>query len=144
MQYNKVAVFFQESKRKNFNFFSGGETGYIYLLSIVDNSPEDSKLVQEEPFGPIVPLLKWKDEADLIKRINDSQWRLGATVWGSDHAAVERIARQIDRGTVWTNRLVCHHPAVPFGGMSSSGIGTEHGKAGLSAYCQVQALWLPK
>ncbi|SAM83221.1 probable Indole-3-acetaldehyde dehydrogenase [Ustilago bromivora] len=144
MQYNKVAEFFQESKRKNFNFVSGGETGYFYPFSIVDNSPEDSKLVQEEPFDPIVPLLKWKDEADLIKRVNDSQWGLAATVWGSDHAAVERIARQIESGTVWTNRLVCHHPAVPFGGMKSSGIGAEHGKAGLSAYCQAQALWLSK
>lgn len=148
MQYNKVAEFFEESKSKNFNFVSGGEVekkeGYFYPLSIVDNPPEDSRLVQEEPFGPIVPLLKWKDEADLIKRVNDSQWGLGATVWGSDNAAVERIARQIESGTVWCSCLVKHHPAVPFGGMKSSGIGAEHGKAGLSAYCQVQALWLPK
>ncbi len=148
MQYNKVAEFFEESKNKKFNFISGGEVekkdGYFYPLSIVDNPPEDSKLVQEEPFGPIVPLLKWKDEADLLKRVNDSQWGLGATVWGSDNAAAERIARQVESGTVWINRMVSHHPAVPFGGMKSSGIGAEHGSSGLAAYCQVQAIWLPK
>lgn len=148
MQYNKVAEFFEESNSKKFDFVTGGKvekkTGYFYPLSLVDNPPEDSKVVREEPFGPIVPLLKWKDEADLIKRVNNSEWGLGASVWGSDHEAVERIARQIESGTVWTNRMICHHPAVPFGGMKSSGIGAEHGKAGLGAYCQVQALWLPK
>lgn len=148
MQYDKVAEFFEESKQKKFNFISGGKVekkeGYFYPLSIVDNPPEDSRLVREEPFGPIVPLLKWKDEDDLIKRVNDSQWGLGATVWGSDNAAVERIARQIESGTVWCGSLVAHHPAVPFGGMKCSGIGVEHGTAGLSAYCQIQSLWFAK
>ncbi len=148
MQFDKVAEFFAESKDKKFDFVTGGDvekkTGFFYPLTIVDNPPEDSKLVQEEPFGPIVPLLKWKNENDLIERVNDSQWGLGASVWGSDHAAAERIARQIESGTVWINQLINHHPLVPFGGAKSSGIGAEHGKQGLSAYCQVQSIWIPK
>ncbi|EST09452.1 Aldehyde dehydrogenase [Kalmanozyma brasiliensis GHG001] len=148
MQYEKVGEFFDEAKKGNFNFVTGGETekklGYFYPLSIVDNPPEDSRLVQEEPFGPIVPLLKWKDEADLLKRVNDSEWGLGSTIWGDDLEQAERIARQIETGTVWVGCMVHHHPAVPFGGMKSSGIGAEHGRAGLTAYTQLQAIWLPK
>ena len=149
MQYGKVGEFFDEARKNNFNFVAGGDKaeqkqGYFHPLTIVDNPPEDSRLVTEEPFGPIVPLLKWKDEANLVKRINDTQYGLGSTVFGSDIEAAERIGRQIESGTVWINCLVQHHPTVPFGGFKSSGIGAEHGKNGLSAYCQVQALWIPK
>lgn len=148
MQYNKVGEFFEEAKKNKYNIIAGGEVekkdGYFYPLTIVDNPPEDSRLVQEEPFGPIVPLLKWRDEADLIKRINESQWGLGSTIFGQDLEAAQRIGRQIESGSVWINSLMQHHPSVPFGGFKSSGIGAEHGSAGLSAYCQVQAIWISK
>ncbi|PWY97390.1 aldehyde dehydrogenase [Testicularia cyperi] len=148
MQYNKVGEFFKDSQDKGHKFLTGGAptdgAGYFYPLSVVDNPPEDSKIVQEEPFGPIVPLLKWKDEDDLIRRVNDSEWGLGAIVWGSNLERVERIARQIESGTVWTNSQVELVPEVPFGGMKSSGIGAESGKQGLASYCALQVLYLPK
>lgn len=148
MQYNKVGEFFKDSQDNGHKFLTGGAAdagdGYFYPLTLVDNPPESSKLVQEEPFGPIVPLLKWSDEEDLIKRVNDTQWGLGSTIFGSDLKRVERIARRIESGTVWTNSLQEMHPNVPFGGMKCSGVGSEGGKPGLSSYCAIQVLWLKK
>lgn len=68
-----------------------------------------------------MPLLKWKDDDDVLKRVNDSPWGLGATVWGADLDRVERIARGIEAGVVWTNQDMVQNPEVAFGGFKSSG-----------------------
>jgi acyl-CoA reductase-like NAD-dependent aldehyde dehydrogenase len=74
MQYKKVLTFFDDAKSNGYKFITGGDVnpnptdGLFIPVSFVDNPPEDSKIVREEPFGPIVPLLKWSDEADVIKR----------------------------------------------------------------------------
>lgn len=79
---------------------SAGESrnGYFITPAIIDNPPEDSRIVVEEPFGPIVPLLKWSDEADVIKRANALRTGLGASVWGKDLQRAERMARQLEAG----------------------------------------------
>jgi acyl-CoA reductase-like NAD-dependent aldehyde dehydrogenase len=103
--YEKVSEFFADSQKNNHDFLTGGKIpegkGFFAPLTIVNNPPEDSRLVQEEPFGPIVPLLKWKDDADVIKRVNASSWGLGATIFGKDLARVETLARQVESGVVW-------------------------------------------
>jgi acyl-CoA reductase-like NAD-dependent aldehyde dehydrogenase len=75
------------------------EKGYFITPSIIDNPPEDSRIVVEEPFGPIVPLLKWTDEDDVIDRANASRMGLGASVWSKDLTRAERMARQLEAGT---------------------------------------------
>jgi len=126
MQFEKVAEFFQDSKKQGHKFLTGGEIdeksiGYFVPLTLVDQPDEKSKLVQEEPFGPIVPLLKWKTDEEVLKRVNDSEWGLGATIFGKDLKRVERLARNVEAGIVWTNVPIQQHPSVPFGGFKSSG-----------------------
>lgn len=112
--YEKVSEFFADSQKNGHNFLTGGDIpqgkGFFAPLTIVDNPPESSRLVQEEPFGPIVPMLKWSDDQDVIKRVNDSSWGLGATIYGKDLARVEKMARQVEAGIVWTNTMMVQHP----------------------------------
>lgn len=112
--YEKVSGFFAESQREGHDFLTGGTIpegpGFFAPLTLVNNPPETSRLVQEEPFGPIVPLLKWTDDADVIKRANDCSWGLGATIYGKDLARVEKLARQLESGVVWTNTMMQQHP----------------------------------
>lgn len=112
--YEKVSEFFADSQKEGHDFLTGGKIpegpGFFAPLTLVNNPPETSRLVQEEPFGPIVPLLKWKDDADVIKRVNDSDWGLGATIYGKDLARVEKLARQVEAGVVWTNTMMQQHP----------------------------------
>lgn len=148
MQFDKVSEFFAQSQAEGHTFLTGGQitkgTGYFAPLTLVDQPPEDSRLVQEEPFGPIVPLLKWKDDDDVLKRVNDSSWGLGATIWGTDLERVEKLARGVEAGVVWTNQAMEQHPEVTFGGFKSSGIGAENGIAGMKGWCQVRSIYLQK
>jgi acyl-CoA reductase-like NAD-dependent aldehyde dehydrogenase len=73
--------------------------GYFITPSIIDNPPEDSRIVVEEPFGPIVPLLKWSDEEDVLDRANALRTGLGASVWSKDLKRAERMARRLEAGT---------------------------------------------
>ncbi|EME78230.1 uncharacterized protein MYCFIDRAFT_87747, partial [Pseudocercospora fijiensis CIRAD86] len=140
--YEKVSEFFADSEKNGHDFLVGGKIpegpGFFAPLTLVNNPPENSRLVQEEPFGPIVPLLKWNDDDDIIKRVNDSSWGLGATIYGKDLARVEKLARQVEAGVVWTNTMMQQHPEVPFGGFKSSGVGCENGEAGPQGWCQVR------
>ncbi|KAF2212637.1 hypothetical protein CERZMDRAFT_40860 [Cercospora zeae-maydis SCOH1-5] len=146
--YEKVSEFFADSQQNGHDFLTGGQIpegpGFFAPLTLVNNPPETSRLVQEEPFGPIVPLLKWNDDKDVIKRVNDSSWGLGATIYGTDLARVEKLARQVEAGVVWTNTMMQQHPEVPFGGFKGSGVGCENGEAGLKGWCQVRSIYLAK
>ncbi|CCO32300.1 aldehyde dehydrogenase (NAD+) [Rhizoctonia solani AG-1 IB] len=150
LQYQKVLTFFDDAKSNGYKFVTGGEvdpkpTGGLFIpVSFVDNPPENSKIVREEPFGPIVPLLKWSDEADVIKRANNTDLGLSASVWGKDLEAVERIARQIQAGTVCMNELQPATPFSSFGGHKQSGIGVENGMNGLLTYSNIQTFTLKK
>ncbi|KAG8719427.1 hypothetical protein FRC09_011147 [Ceratobasidium sp. 395] len=68
-------------------------------ITIVDNPPEDARIVQEEQFGPIVPLLRWSDEEDVVRRANATEYGLAASVWGGDLSQAMRIGRRIQAGS---------------------------------------------
>jgi acyl-CoA reductase-like NAD-dependent aldehyde dehydrogenase len=118
--------------------------GYFITPAIIDNPPEDSRIVQEEPFGPIVPLLKWTDEDDVIDRANALKTGLGASVWSKDLKRAERMARRLEAGSVWVNSHFDVDPRVPFGGHKESGIGMEWGMEGLKHYTNSRSLWVWK
>jgi acyl-CoA reductase-like NAD-dependent aldehyde dehydrogenase len=148
-QYAKVKEFFDDSHAEGHTFALGGQIdesarGWFVPVTLVDNPPEDSRLVVEEPFGPILPLLKWRDEADVIARANNTPYGLGATVWGKDLGAVQRIGRQIDAGTVWLNEVHQYTPHQVFGGHKESGIGAENSLHGLAEYTNWQTITLNK
>lgn len=153
MQYEKVKSLYAAIATENWTCAYGGslpastpttEGGYFITPAIIDNPPETSRIVTEEPFGPIIPLLKWSDEADVIARANDSKMGLGSSVWSRDLERATRMAKQMQSGSVWVNSHFDVLPHVPFGGHKWSGIGTEWGVGGLKEYCNSQSLWLKK
>jgi acyl-CoA reductase-like NAD-dependent aldehyde dehydrogenase len=102
------------------------------------------RLLQEEPFGPIVPLLKWSDEDDVIDRANALKTGLGASVWSKDLARAESMARRLEAGSVWVNSHFDVDARVPFGGWKESGVGMEWGMEGLKSYTNSRSLWVWK
>jgi acyl-CoA reductase-like NAD-dependent aldehyde dehydrogenase len=149
MQYGKVQNYFADCHSNGYQFALGGDidenaAGWFVPVSLVDNPPEDSRIVQEEPFGPILPLLKWSDEADVIARANDTIYGLGASVWGKDLEACERIGSQLEAGTVWINEVHQYSPFQAFGGHKQSGLGCENSLHGLMEYTNWQTTTLNK
>ena len=152
MQFDKVRTMYQHIAAENWTAALGGDIpdpdptgkGYFFTPTIIDNPPEDSAIVTEEPFGPILPVLKWKDEEDVIGRANAGKTGLGASVWSKDLRRAERMARRLEAGTVWVNSHFDVAPRVPFGGHKWSGVGMEWGVLGLKGYCNPQILWLKK
>lgn len=138
-QYKKVLEYIDDCKSNGYRFALGGDVkadapGWFIPVTLVDNPPEESRIVAEEPFGPILPVLRWSDENDVVERANNSQYGLGASVWGKDLEAVQRIASQLQAGTVWINEIHQYSPHQAFGGHKESGIGCENSVHGLMEY----------
>jgi acyl-CoA reductase-like NAD-dependent aldehyde dehydrogenase len=148
MQFEKVKTFFSDIEKEKWNVAVGGKNeekpGYFITPTIIDRPAEDSRIVTEEPFGPIVPMLSWKDEEDVIARANNTKMGLGASVWSNDLDQASRIARQLEAGSVWVNTHLELDPNAPFGGHKHSGIGYEWSLGGLKAFCNTQSLFLKK
>ncbi|KAI0528461.1 aldehyde dehydrogenase [Xylaria digitata] len=143
MQYNIVKQFFEDSRANEHHFVLGGELNepcgnYIVSPAIVDNPPDKSLVVTGEAFGPIVPVMRWKDEEDVIRRANDTTTGLGGAVWSNDLERARSIADRIEAGTVWINSFEKPLPQAHLYGYKESGIGGEWGREGLSAYCKPQ------
>jgi acyl-CoA reductase-like NAD-dependent aldehyde dehydrogenase len=129
--------------------FDGGaykdaSKGFFITPAIIDNPPDDSRIVTEEPFAPIIPMLKWSSEEDVLKRANSLETGLGASVWTKDLVRGERMARELSAGSVWVNSHFDVAPHVPFGGHKSSGIGSEWGLSGFERYCNSRSVWIWK
>ncbi|KAL4778405.1 ALDH-like protein [Aspergillus varians] len=148
MQYEKTKDIFSSIKSQNLTATLGGSitesSGFFIPPTIIDNPPDDSRVVQEEPFAPILPVLKWDDEEDVLARANASDSGLGASVWSKDMDRARRIADRLEAGNVWINTHLEASPFAPFGGHKSSGLGTEWGLQGLTGYCNSQTLWVKK
>ena len=147
MQYRKAMGLFADIEKENWSVAVGGandekKPGYFINPTIIDHPPESSRVVVEEAFAPIIPLLTWKNEEDVIQRANDTRMGLGASVWSNDLDEATRIARRMEAGSVWINTHQEGDPRAPFGGHKESGIGYEWGLGGLKAYCNVQSLFL--
>ncbi|KAK4161339.1 putative potassium-activated aldehyde dehydrogenase [Cladorrhinum sp. PSN259] len=151
MQFNKVQDLYSEIPKQNWKVALGGvpdsastSKGYFLPPTIIDNPPDDSRIVVEEPFGPIMPVLKWRDEADVIKRANNTNMGLGASVWSDDIERAKKIANKLEAGSVWVNSHFELSPYVPFGGHKWSGVGMDWGLVGMKGWCNTQAVWVRK
>ncbi|KAI0393990.1 aldehyde dehydrogenase [Xylariaceae sp. FL0594] len=118
-----------------------GLKGFFIRPILVNNPPDDARVVVEEPFGPIVPILKWSDEADVIKRANNTDYGLGASVWSKDVERASRIARKLQAGNVWINTHAELQGSTSFACHKHSGLGSELGEDGIKGWCNVQAVW---
>jgi len=139
MQFDKVSALIADAKTRG-TVLAGGEPmdrpGYFIAPTIVRDLPEDAPLVQEEQFGPVLPVLKYDDIEDVIARANDSDYGLAGTVWGKDVERATAVAMQIDTGTVWVNQHLAIDANIPFRGVKQSGLSGELGEAGLLEYTQ--------
>lgn len=144
MQYEKLKDLLADARRNDLNFFLGGDipegTGYFVPITLVDNPPEDARVVVEEAFGPVLPLLKFDDIDDVIRRANDSEYGLAGSVWSKDVQAARKIAERMETGTVWINEIHSFSPHIAFGGHKQSGIGIENALDGLSEYTNSQTI----
>ena len=144
MQFEKLKDLLADARSNNLNFFLGGDIpdgiGYFVPITLVDNPPEESRVVTEEAFGPVLPLLKFDDIDDVIRRANDSEYGLAGSVWSNDVAAARKIAERMEVGTVWINEIHSFSPHIAFGGHKQSGIGIENALDGLREYTNSQTI----
>lgn len=115
--------------------------GYFIKPTFVDNPPEHSRIVQEEQFGPVIPLIRYSEIDEVLTRVNDTVYGLGGSVWSGDPEAATDVARRIHSGTIWVNDSQFIAPNAAFGGMGSSGVGVEGGEEGLLEYTYPQTLY---
>ncbi|KAH7129010.1 Aldehyde/histidinol dehydrogenase [Dactylonectria macrodidyma] len=148
MQFGKLEDLYAQIDKQGWKAALGGALekkegkGYFLTPTIIDNPPEDSRVVVDEAFGPIVPVMKWSDEDDVISRVNASKMGLGASVWATDVPRAQRMAEQLEAGSIWVNTHFEVAPHVPFGGHKHSGIGMDWGDVGLKGWCNPQAYWV--
>lgn len=143
-QYQRVKELIEDCRSAGFKFLSEpGDMkgpGFFIAPTIIDNPPDDSRIVVEEPFGPVVPLLRFSDIDDVIRRANDSEFGLSGSVWSQDVELAKSIAARLECGTVWINAAQVLLPSVPFGGRKQSGIGVENGYEGLHEFTCLHAI----
>ncbi|MEY4975066.1 MAG: hypothetical protein RIQ97_261 [Pseudomonadota bacterium] len=115
--------------------------GSYYLPTVFEGLPNQARLCQEEIFGPVLALLPYEDEADLLAQCNDSAYGLAAGIWTRDHARAWRLGSALHTGTVWINTYKQFSVSTPFGGVKDSGVGREKGRQGLLEYTRQKGLY---
>jgi succinate-semialdehyde dehydrogenase/glutarate-semialdehyde dehydrogenase len=121
---------------------TGGERpagrGYFYAPTVLDRVPEDARVVQEEIFGPVAPIVTFDDEADGVRLANASEFGLVGYAYTRDVGRVMRLAEQVETGMLGINRGMVSDATAPFGGVKSSGLGREGGEAGIEEYLETR------
>jgi acyl-CoA reductase-like NAD-dependent aldehyde dehydrogenase len=144
MQYDKVLAILEDTKRAGGRILCGGHAlerpGYFIAPTIVADIAEGTRLVDEEPFGPVLPVIKYRDVDDAIRRANDTRYGLSGSVWTSDLARGAEVAAQLEVGTAYVNQHRIPDATVPFGGAKESGLGREYSALGLKSYMEAQVL----
>ena len=144
-QFDRVCELIQDAKDNGYEFLLGGDvdpsgTGYYVPISILDNPPEDARIVAEEQFGPVMPLMKFSSEEEVIQRANNTDYGLAGAVWTNDPDKGVEIAEQLETGTVWVNEFLHLNPLASFGGHKQSGFGVEYGMEGLKEFTYAQVI----
>ncbi|MCU1583415.1 MAG: aldehyde dehydrogenase, partial [Microbacteriaceae bacterium] len=144
-QFERVKDLVNDAVEHGARVVAGGRAldrdGYFYSPTILDGVTDGFRVVDEEQFGPVLPVMSFTDEADAIDRANRSEYGLTASVWSADAEHATDIAAQIDSGQVSINshgRGVRQH--LPFGGHKWSGVGVENGPWGLYSFTELQVI----
>ena len=148
-QFDRVCELIEDAKSNGYKFLVGGEvdpsgSGYYVPITILDNPPEDARIVAEEQFGPVMPLMKFSSDDEVIARANNSEYGLAGAVWTKDTDRGVKIAEQLETGTVWINEFLHLSPFAPFGGHKQSGFGAEYGIEGLKEFTYSQVITVKK
>jgi acyl-CoA reductase-like NAD-dependent aldehyde dehydrogenase len=147
-QYERVIDLLAVVKQTGARILAGGEVpageGYFIPPTIVADVDEGSRIVREEQFGPIVPVLKFSDEEDAIRRANDTRYGLSGSVWSANPDRAAALASRLEVGTAWVNHHRATAATVPFGGAKESGIGRVYSEMGLKAYLEPRVVSILK
>jgi len=142
-QYEKVRALI-ESGRADGTIIAGGELldrpGYFVRPTIVRDISDGARLVDEEQFGPVLPIIRFDDPEDAIARANASDMGLGGSIWSADRQKAHDLATRMEAGTVWINKHLDFGPTMPFGGAKQSGLGVEFAQEGLYEFTQVHVI----
>jgi acyl-CoA reductase-like NAD-dependent aldehyde dehydrogenase len=148
-QFESIMNYIQISKKEGAKLLFGGERmsggefdkGYYIKPTLFEVTP-DNTIFNEEIFGPVLAIVPVKNEQEAIKLANKSVYGLAGAVWSKNAERAQKVARQLESGTVWINEYHLLNPGMPFGGYKQSGLGREMGEEGLKAYLEVKHLWV--
>src|SRR6201996_3061954 len=118
----------------------GHDKGWFLEPAVIAEPAADSRVMREEVFGPVLPVIRFSDFDDAIKRANDTPYGLGSSIWTHDARLIHRAARDIDAGMTWVNQIHYGYDELPFGGMKASGYGKEHGIEALDSYVELKSV----
>ena len=143
-QFERVKGLLADAKA-NGRVIAGGDVGegkgYFIPPTLVCDIPDSSRLVREEQFGPVLPILRYDDLDDAVRRADDSEFGLGGSVWTANPARGFEVAARLEVGTAWVNNHIDVRPDIPFGGAKQSGVGVELGQDGLEEYTQATVIY---
>jgi len=117
------------------------DRGWFYKPTVLDGLSNGARICQEEIFGPVLVVLSFRDESDLIEQANESVYGLAAGIWTRDYKRAWRVARALETGTVWINTYKQFSISTPFSGIKESGLGTEKGRLGILQYKHQKSLY---
>ena len=145
LQYQRLQSAWEEINKSGATVLFRGDVpangrGFFFPVTLLATPPEDASFVAHEVFGPIRSVFKYKTVDEAICRANNTPYGLGASVWGNDSDELQRVALQIEAGTVWINQHAIRNPFVPAAAYKNSGIGVELGEEGLREFCHIQVI----
>lgn len=144
MQLDKVMGYVDDARGRGAKVVLGGErkegSGFFYPLTVIAEATDEMRVVSEEQFGPVIPIIRYRSVEEAMRRANSLEVGLGGSVWGNDPLEAAKYARQLECGTAWVNQHGALHPLAPFGGVKSSGVGVEFNVDGLKEYTTIQVV----
>lgn len=143
-----IEAFAADARAAGGRFLCGGHRldrpGYFYAPTVVAGLADGTRLVDEEPFGPILPVIRYSDVDEVIARANANPQGLGGSIWSADTGRAAQLAMRLECGTAWVNEHGAIQPDAPFGGIKQSGLGVEFGAHGLAEYTSIQTVKVMK
>jgi acyl-CoA reductase-like NAD-dependent aldehyde dehydrogenase len=148
-QMNTILGFIEKTKKEDGKLLSGGSRltdgefskGFFIEPTAFEVNPGHT-IFQEEIFGPVVGITKFKTDEEAVALANNSKYGLAGAVWSRDNERAHKIASQLEAGTVWVNEYHLLNPGMPFGGFKESGLGREMGPEGIMSYLEVRHVWI--
>ena len=150
-QLNRVRSYVAIGREEGATVLTGGDppklegnlqNGYFFQPTILSEVKNQMRIAQEEIFGPVISVITFTDEDDLIKQANETIYGLSAGIWTRDITRAHRFAKEVKAGVIWINTFNMFNAASPFGGYKQSGYGREMGKHALELYTQVKSVWV--